>query len=232
MKKHQLTLSASLLGALLVGCTTTVIPYAGQPTSLIANSPVVLPSLGFPTPTPEATPDPNATPGPIVSLEPGVLMIASVEPRRLQAGDTLTITGEALDRIGSSDISLVWDLPDRQLPVVLDQQSATRLSLTFPAFPAGTTQVSLHLLQGKRTLQGYVLVILPGGAEGTPFPAVTPSASTSPSPGQSPETSPSPGESPTASPSDSPSPEPSATVSASPSPEATASASQGASQAG
>lgn len=229
----QLTFSALALVALLASCTSDRIPYAGTPTVGVSTPPIGLPSF------PSATPTPGASLSPLPSTDPNVLMILDVQPRTLSAGETLLVRGTSLDRIGTGDISLVWDLPDRMLPVTINQQSANSLSLTFPNFPANFTQVSLHLRSGNRILQGYVLRIATGGATGTPLPAVTPTpdpsaspdASASPVPSASPDSSPSPSVSPSAfpdpsaSPSVTPSASPSASASASASPSASASAS-------
>ncbi len=229
MNKH-LTFSALALVALLASCTSDRIPYAGTPTVGVSTPPIGLPSL-----FPSGAPTPGASLSPLPSSDPNVLMILDVQPRTLSAGDSLLVRGTALDRIGTGDISLVWDLPDRRLPVTINQQSANSLSLTFPNFPATLTQVSLHLRSGNRILQGYVLRITPGGATGTPLPALAPtpdpsaSPSASPVPSASPDSSPSASPDPSASPSVTPSASPSASASASASPSASPSASASAS---
>lgn len=196
----QTILSLTALGALLAGCTTAVIPYAGQSTALINNQQIPNP---FPSLFPSPTPDAQITPLP--SVEPGTLAILDVQPRTLRAGDTVTVRGSALNRIGTGEVSLVWDLPDRMLPVTILERTDSTLSLSFPNFPATLTQVSLHLRDGNRILQGYVLRIQDGGATGTPLPSLPPIPSDSPSPGDSPSPSPSPDVSPSGSPSAMPS---------------------------
>lgn len=234
--KKRLSIALSALGLLVVGCTSGTIPYAGQSTS----------QLLVPTTPSDSSPlSPiGSTASPSTPLDPTVLQISDVQPRSLKAGDTLTVSGAALDRIGRDNVQLAWVFADRSLPVAIEEQSASRLRIDFPAFPAGQNQVSLHLLVGGKAQQGYVLRILPG-VTGTPFPALTPTpspsgsgspqASGSPAAGSSPSASdsaspsasgspasPSPSVSPSASPA-SASPAASASPSTSPSPSASAS---------
>lgn len=218
----QTILSLTALGALLAGCTTAVIPYAGTPSWGLDTNPIAFPSF-FPSSTP--TPDAQITPLP--SVEPGTLAILDVQPRTLRAGDTVTVRGSALNRIGTGEVSLVWDLPDRMLPVTILERTDSTLSLSFPNFPATLTQVSLHLRDGNRILQGYVLRIQDGGATGTPLPSLPPIPSGSPSPGDSPSPSPdvSPSASPSAMPSGSVSPAASTSPGSTPEPVVSASAS-------